>query len=217
MSLAKLTGKQKNQFSMIGAILYISSIQYFIIQFIVARKFAPSYSLTQNTISDLGNTSCGWYRHMLVCSQWPHLMDISFIVLGVTMIIGSILLFYSSVKTKLSFIGFSFMALSGLGSIIVGFFPENTVATLHILGATLIFLIGNIAIILIGLSKRLSLSFRYYSLITGLLTLIALVFFISNTYLGIGEGGMERIVVYPQTIWLIVFGINRVYRINIKT
>jgi hypothetical protein len=32
------------------------------------------------------------------------------------------------------------------------------------------------------------------------------VFFASSHYLGLGEGGMERIVAYPQTLWLIFFG-----------
>ena len=36
--------------------------------------------------------------------------------------------------------------------------------------------------------------------------LVALSFFLKNVYLGLGIGGMERIVSYPQTIWMIVFG-----------
>jgi hypothetical protein len=42
---------------------------------------------------------------------------------------------------------------------------------------------------------------------SGLIALIFLVFYATSHFLGFGEGGIERVVAYPQTVWLIVFGI----------
>ncbi len=89
---------------------------------------------------------------------------------------------------------------------LVGLFPENTVSSLHILGAALPFLLGNIGLILLGLVLPLPRFLRWLSIFFGSMALLALVFFMTNQYLGLGIGGMERIVAYPQTIWLIVIG-----------
>ena len=99
------------------------------------------------------------------------------------------------------------MALAGLGSILVGIFPENGIGWLHFLGAALAFLIGNLGMVILGFSLELPRTLKYYSILSGAISLMALVLFVSDTYLGIGIGGMERIVAYPQTVWLIVFGI----------
>jgi hypothetical protein len=40
----------------------------------------------------------------------------------------------------------------------------------------------------------------------GLATLVAMVLFASNTYLGLGAGGMERMIVYPVLLWSIGLG-----------
>jgi len=107
----------------------------------------------------------------------------------------------------LALIGFSFMALAGIGTILVGLFAENTIASHHVFGAALPFVIGNLALLVLGLSLDLPKAFRYYTLISGVLSLSAFLLFITHHYLGIGIGGMERLAAHPQTIWLIAFGV----------
>jgi hypothetical membrane protein len=46
-----------------------------------------------------------------------------------------------------------------------------------------------------------------YTILSGLIPLIALPFFIADIYFSLGLGGMERVVAYPQAIWLIFFGV----------
>ena len=41
----------------------------------------------------------------------------------------------------------------------------------------------------------------------GLVGLSALGLFLTHTYGPLGRGGMERVVAYPQTIWMILFGL----------
>lgn len=98
------------------------------------------------------------------------------------------------------------IGLGGLGTIMVGLAPENTISSVHILGAALPFIFTNIALIILGFSLPISRTLRIYSVISGTAAIIALVLFINKIYLGLGIGGMERIVSYPQTIWLVVLG-----------
>jgi len=46
----------------------------------------------------------------------------------------------------------------------------------------------------------------YLSVLLGLITLSALTLFVSETFLGLGPGGMERMIVYPALIWAVEFG-----------
>ncbi len=47
---------------------------------------------------------------------------------------------------------------------------------------------------------------RAYSLFSGVLGLVATVLFLVGTDLGLGPGGMERLIVAPLLLWLIVGG-----------
>jgi hypothetical membrane protein len=206
-ALQGFMGRFESYRSLVGSTLWILSIQYFITQLFVASSWSRQYSLLHNTISDLGNTACGLYRDTFICSPSHSWMNASFIVLGLSMSIGSVLLRRQYAKNTGSTAGFWFMCLAGLGTAVVGLFPENTIGTLHVFGAALPFLVGNVALVILGYTLRIPHALRYYTLISGVIALAALILFLTHTYLGIGIGGMERITAYPQTIWLIVFGI----------
>jgi hypothetical membrane protein len=196
-----------DKYPLIGPTFWIISIQYFIIQLIVALGWPLPYSFKFNTISDLGNTACGVYDSHYVCSPYFTWMNVSFIVLGATMIAGSSLIYQEFNKNKWNKIGFTFMALAGLGTILVGVFPENTISFLHFSGALLPFLLGNIALVIFAFSLGFEGKFKIYTLLSGIIALLALLLFITKNYLGLGIGGMERLVAHPQTVWLIAFGI----------
>jgi hypothetical membrane protein len=196
-----------DRYPLIGPTIWIISIQFFIIQFIVAAAWPVPYSFSQNAISDLGNTACGMYGPRFVCSPYFTWMNVSFIVLGATMIAGSTLIYQEFKENKANKIGFIFMALAGLGTILVGTFPENTIAFFHFAGALLPFLLGNIALIIFAFSLGFGNKFKFYTVASGVIALVALPLFLTHTYLGLGLGGMERLVAHPQTLWLIAFGV----------
>jgi hypothetical membrane protein len=191
--------------SLLGSIIWIVSIQYFITQIFVALTWSKPYSVLYNTISDLGNTMCGTYRSSLVCSPSHEWMNLSFVVLGLSTSIGSLLMYRQRTSIG-SAVGFGCMSLAGLGTMLVGLFPENTVSTLHILGAGLTFVMGNLALVLLGYALPMPRILRYCTITAGFIALLALLLFLTHSYLGLGIGGMERITAYPQTIWLIIFG-----------
>jgi hypothetical membrane protein len=212
MRLSKFINIFTDRHPLAGPVCWMLSAQFFVMQLIVARAWAnPSYSLTRNTISDLGVTTCGTYRsqfvhNQLVCSPLHAWMNVSLLVLGATMVIGATLIYQEFRGRRGSAVGFGCMALAGFGTVMVGLFPENTLSSLHIIGAGLPFLIGNIGLVVLGMSLGLPRLLRVYTILSGLIMLIALALLLSNHYMGLGIGGMERITAYPQTAWFIVFG-----------
>jgi len=197
-----------NKHPFVGPVFWIASVQYFITQLVVIAAWTVPHSWKNNYISDLGNTMCGIYDGVPVCSPLHSLMNLSFIVFGVTILLGSILIYTEFRRTKLSFIGFSLMGLSGVGSMMVGLFPENTIGLLHIIGAFLGLGVGNIAIVVLSIAlKDVRSVFRYYTFLSGMLSIIAFALFYFEIYLGIGRGGMERLVSYPFALWMMLFGV----------
>jgi hypothetical membrane protein len=195
-----------DKYPLIGPTFWIISVQYFIVQLIVALGWPIAYNFSKDAISDLGNTVCGMYGGRYVCSPFYSWMNVSFIVLGATMIAGSTLIYQEFSKNNTNKLGFWLMALAGFGTILVGVFPENTIVYFHSFGALLPFLLGNLALLIFGFSLGLSGKFKIYTIASGIVALIALPLLLTHNYLGLGLGGMERLVAHPQTVWLIAFG-----------
>lgn len=184
----------------------MTAIQYFGVQLFVALQWIPPYSLSRDTISDLGNTVCGTWNGRYVCSPLHSWMNASFVVLGMTMTFGSVLISRNIATGPGPKMGFAAMAISGAGVVMVGIFPENSVSALHGLGTTMPFVLGNISLLILALSLKVPVLLRCYIFLSGGIAILGLVVYVSGHYLGLGEGGMERVVAYPQTVCLIVIG-----------
>ena len=198
-----------DQHPKIGPFLCVASIQYFLIQFLVAYRWSPPYNVSKDTISDLGITMCGRFDARHVCSPLHQVMNISLVLLGVTMVAACILLQhrFSTVRSRWRTTGFTLVGSGGIGAMMVGIFPEDSIPSLHGIGAALPFLLGNIGVVVLGFSLPVLRGFRLFTLISGIVALAAVAFYATGHYLGLGEGGIERVVAYPQTIWLIALGI----------
>jgi hypothetical membrane protein len=194
-------------YPLVGPVLWIASVQYFITMMVVAMFWPTHYSVFDHTISDLGNTACGIYSGRYVCSPLHSWMNASFIVLGLTMVAGSTLIYQQFRQSLGSLVGFSFMGLAGIGTIVVGIFAENSPSSLHAVGAALPFVVGNIALLVLGFALEMPRFLRVYTIVTGVISLVAFGLFANEQYLGLGIGGMERLAAHPQTLWLIVFGL----------
>ncbi len=191
----------------IAAISWALCLQYYIVQLLAASQFvAPGYSALHNTISDLGNTACGPYGNRFVCSPLHVVMNFSFIALGVSMFVGAVAL-YDQGRTMAIKTGLSLFMLAALGTVLVGLFPENTRASMHVLGAGLPFVLGNIGLIIFGVAaRRQPVALRTVSWLMGSLGSVALILFVSHNYGPLGSGGMERLAAYPQSLWMIGVG-----------
>lgn len=206
--LQKIVGK----YPLLGPILWILGLQYMVVQLVVAAAWPWPYSWSNNYISDLGNTECGLYDGLYVCSPLHEVMNLSFIIFGISIALGAVLIYEQFIRTRLSLAAFIMMVMSGIGTIIVGIFPENNPNGLHIVGAFLALGIGNVSVVLLGITLRgLHPLFRLYTVTSGIFSIVAFGLFIAGIYLGFGRGGMERLVSYPFTIWMISFGIYMTY------
>lgn len=197
-----------------GAIAWIVAVQFFVTQVVVASAWSRPFSLRLDYISDLGNTACGPYpagSTNLVCSPWHAAMNLSFIVLGITMIVGARLTRSVFPAGWVRSVAASLFAMAGVGVILVGIYPENTDNARHVVGAGVNFVAGNIAMIIYGLAlaqqPERHRALMQFSLVTGTLGLLATLLFVTGQFLGLGLGGMERVAAYPMTVWQIVAGI----------
>lgn len=197
-----------DRYPFVGPIVWMLSTQYFFVQFFVAGAWPRAYDWAVNLISDLGNTECGQYAARYVCSPEHGVMNASFIILGASMAIGSLLIYQMFERSRGSLVGFGLMGLSGIGTVLVGVFPENSVPLMHGIGAFFALVVGNVSLLVLAASLvKVRSGFRYYTAISGTLSLIAFGLFESDVTFGLGRGGMERLVSYPQTIWLILLGL----------
>jgi hypothetical membrane protein len=93
--------------------------------------------------------------------------------------------------------------LSGLGAIGVGLFPE-TAGFLHVIVSFITFFFAGLGTI--AAAKIVKSPFSYFSILMGIASITALVLYGVNIYLGLGPGGMERMIAYPVLLWAISFG-----------
>jgi hypothetical membrane protein len=195
----------------IGALPWASSIQFFVMQVIVAFGWDTPYSLAARYISDLGNTACAPYpvgSATIVCSPWHAGMNASFLLLGVTMAAGAPLVAGAFRAGWLRTAGLALIAVAGLGVFLVGLFPENENIAAHTAGAGLNFVCGNLGMLIVGSAGSGSRRFDRVSQGMGLLGLAGTALFVEGIFLGLGQGGMERVAAYPLTLWLTGAGVH---------
>jgi len=169
-----------------GVLFFIAATQ-FVLGLIVAEALYPGYSISKNYISDLG------------VGPSAMVFNASIFLLGSLMIVGTYFLqraFSVKILTVL-------LTLAALGSMGVGIFTENS-EPMHSIAALIVFLFGGLSAIYSY--KLMKLPFSLINVILGLMSLLASVLYVVNQYLGLGVGGMERIIVYPILIWTIGFG-----------
>ena len=97
------------------------------------------------------------------------------------------------------------LGITHIGAIGVGLFTEATATfTMHVIFSLITYLFGGLAAIMSYKLQKQPLSILSVSL--GVFSILAMVLLASQTYLGLGLGGMERMVAYPALLWVISFG-----------
>jgi hypothetical membrane protein len=170
-----------------GLFLFAGTTQ-FVIGMILAESVDPSYSVSANYISDLG------------VRAGAAIFNSSVFLLGVTIVATS---WFASRAFQDRFLMVAFL-LTGVGAIGVGVFTENAPFGLHAIVSFITFLFAAITAIVAFRVLRPPLS--YVSVLLGVGSLVALGLYVSKVYLGLGGGGMERMIAYPVLAWGIGFG-----------
>ncbi|EFV12758.1 DUF998 domain-containing protein [Segniliparus rugosus] len=199
------------------ALLWTAQLQFFIVYEVVASAWQVPFDWKRNAISDLAAAECYTSQgdgHP-VCSPWHLAMGGSFLLTGALMAAGALLapgaLFGKAAK--------SLLAVGGIGFLIVGLTPRLSDSGLHMTGALLTMVFGNIGLLLAGWSARRS--FRAAGLaaaLCGLVALIATATMVVTQLIWVIPPGpdtawalswfglIERIVVYPTIVGMIVLG-----------
>lgn len=169
-----------------GTLFFIAASQ-FVLGLIVAEALYSGYSVSGNYISDLG------------VGPSSMIFNSSVFLMGLLLIVGTYFLQHAFNFKALTVL----LVMTAIGAMGVGVFTENS-GTIHRIVSLIAFLFG-------GLSATSSLRllkkpFSLIAVVLGLMSLGALVLFGSNNYLGLGAGGMERMVLYPLLMWGAGFG-----------
>ncbi len=171
----------------IAGMLSLLGASQFLIFMLVCEAIYPGYSISKNMISDLGVGSTA------------SIFNSSIIFLGLMMILSA-LTFHSFHRNYIFTVS---LGLAGIGAAGVGLFPEN-VRVYHEIFAGITFFFGGVSEIISSLLLRFPMSVA--SLLLGALTLSSLMLFVLGNYIGLGAGGMERMIAYPVILWGVGFG-----------
>ena len=166
-----------------------------------------TYSVASNYISDLG-ANCP-PRGACYIPPSALLFASSVVTLGVTALICAYYLHRAFRWMPATL----FVAIMGVGVIGVGVFPETTAIVHEIVSLVAFLFAGLSAIASYKLQKK---PLGYLSVVLGVLTIAGLVLAVASsqtllagargTYLGLGVGGIERLIFYPAILWAIGFG-----------
>ncbi|GIG16442.1 hypothetical protein Cme02nite_47740 [Catellatospora methionotrophica] len=196
----------------LGALCWMLTIVYFLVQPFVAAAWDPAYSFSANTISDLGYARCEpsadvWRQATMLCSPRHALMNAAFVLVGVCTAVGALATRRYWPPQRLAGAGLALIAVSGVGAVLVGLAPGDVNMPLHLVGAGLQFP-GALGPLLVGLATpRERRRERAFSLAMGVVGIVGCVLFASGQHLGLGVGGAERLGFDPLTVWTVVLGV----------
>jgi hypothetical membrane protein len=186
----------------VAGVLFFVAVTQFIIGLVIAEALYPGYSLSENYVSDLG------------VGPSSIIFNSSVFLLGLLLVFGTYFLRHiSDLKTVNSLLFVMAIGAMGVGVVTKDF----TVA--HGLVSSVAFFFSGLSAI--ASAKVLKKPLSLISIVLGAMTLGALglfsigmitggsltsnIAFDSNFYLGLGPGGMERMIIYPSLMWLAGF------------
>ncbi len=187
----------------LAGLLFFIAVTQFVLCLIIAEALYLGYSVSDNYVSDLG------------VGPSAIVFNSSVFLLGLLLLAGTYFLRHSA-NFKLVNI---MLLLMGIGAMGVGVFTKDFTLAHGAVSSAAFFFAGLSAITSF---KVLQKPFSLISIILGAMTLAALALFSSGIitsgsmtsteaydsvfYLGLGPGGMERMIVYPALMWLAGFG-----------
>ncbi len=176
MNARRTTGKAL----LAGAALFFAALAFL-------EAIEPGYDRFAQVISDLGLGPNAWAFNGLS------------MVAGAGLVAMAWLLF----KARGDAVFSALLAAAGIGLVGIGTFTKN-VWPIHQVAAFATFVAGPLAAVWSAKGGKGKWKLAFAGL--GLLSLVALALFASGNYLGLGRGGMERLIVYPLIVWAALFG-----------
>jgi beta-glucanase (GH16 family)/hypothetical membrane protein len=174
-------------------LLIAAALQFFVVEYLVSGSWHGDYSYAQNFISDLGLPYCG-PTGSAPCSTSSALMNVSFVVLGCALLLAAESV--NPMGTTPS-VGRVFMAMAGIGGVVVGMVPSNSDWPLHSFGASLVMIFGGLSALTVGLlTVRRRRRVAIPTAVLGVIALAGYVCYVQSWQFGLGPGGIERVSAY---------------------
>lgn len=191
---------EKDYYKYVGSVLLVGAIQFFLAITFAETQF-PGYSVARNSLSTLGGS-------VPLVEPSAMVFNTSVILFGLLGLLAVYLILKSGGCRLFS----TCLAISSLGAIGVGLFPQYTGDT-HLLFALTTFLFGSLATIF---SYRLGLNIPMVivSMVLGISSLILIIILLvvgstpaTNPVMAyLGLGGNERMLAYPVILYLVALG-----------
>jgi hypothetical membrane protein len=216
----------------IGAWSVLSVLQYFAAEAaVIAAWGGPRpYDLRTGYISDLGALHCGVFDGREVCSPLHWLMNASFVVQGLGMLLGALLLSSGLLRVaavagarvepqrRKPWLAAVWVRLltgtAGAGTVIVGLVPEDAGSGWHYSGAVTYFITGAAALLVLGILWLRKTAMAWFILACGTASAAALATG-GLTGMHVPEPGtLERLMGYPVTVGMATAGLVIAQRVR---
>jgi len=184
-----------------GVAIFVGAVQ-FGISVILSEVYYSAYgsipySISGNYLSDLGATCATGIQCYIPPSA--NIFNYSLVLLGILVLVSAYYIQRAAHWKPAT----ALLALTGIGALGSGLFPEST-GILHGISQLIAFLFAGLSAVVLARFQRKPMF--YFSIILGLTTLAALVLRAGGIDLGLGYGGIERMILYPVLLWGAGFG-----------
>jgi hypothetical membrane protein len=180
-----------------GALAWLLTLQFFVVEAIAQFRFVGAYSRTDDTISALGAGDSAAHT----------VMNASFVTQAALILAGAVLLRPVLLRTA-GQIAPVLLIASALGVLLVGVFPSDGNALVHAIGAVAHLVGGGLGLIALAYAVRPRSELLGTTLAAlGLIGTAATVFFLTGVTEYLGEGGTERVAAYVIPVGLAAAGV----------
>lgn len=193
----------RHRLEVVGAFCWLVQPLYIVAELLVAAGASATYSLRDNTISDLGSIGCT----PGLCSPWHPAMNTAFVVFSLLRVAGALLLLRSWPPGRWAVTATILWVVSGVFSAAVGFVPVDQHPSLHVLVAVPVFITQPLALIATALAlKGTHRALTASGVMVGLGCLIGAAGFLAVNDGPYWVGFWERLALWPAYPWLAVVG-----------
>lgn len=197
------TGPDASLWARVGYWAAVSTIQLLAVEFVVSATWRGLYSYRTNFISELGIAFCGPTGNW-PCSSLYVLMNFSIELFGVALVVAALAWMVTGVLDPR---GGILLTIAGGGAMVAGVFNQGLNYAIHSFGASVMFIIGALGLIVAGGHPTLRRPFRIAVTTLGTIGLSAALFYIGGHNFGLGIGTIERVTVYSIIAGVVVLAV----------
>ncbi len=187
-----------NYYKIAGILMVIGCIQY-LLAINIAESMFPGYSIASNSLNDLGGS-------LPLVEPAAIIVNLSSIILGILLLVSVYLILKSGGCRLFS----SCLAIFGFSVVALGVFPEYTNG-IHASFAVVAVISGALAL-LFSYRLGINIPMTIVSIILGLIAIITIIISLiygtgpNNPLDILGQGGSERLIIYPIILYLTALG-----------